>query len=384
MNATEISHEVHFSCRTCKVKFNDLTLFKSHYRSEWHSYNLHASVNRLLPITLEDFQAKEAIYRKSSADQVERKKQICEICRKNFNGMKQYENHLISKTHKKNLQQNDNIVTRTKKLPDRFNCRRNDQVENVSVENGEEMEICSDVESLDSDEWLEDSKYRIDNNCLFCNYQNESIEGCMKHMKQKHSFFVPDLEYCVDLSGLLEYLEQKICADFKCIWCNDSGRKMRSAQAVKMHMVDKGHCKMLFEGDTMLEYSSFYDYSSSYPDVENANPDEELPELPNVLDDEGYVMKLPSGKSIVHRSLALYYKQNLPMGTTVTIKNFNHWLHKRMFKSISFGTAERKLEAARMTTRDVQTFQRVQAKQSVQLQIKQNKLQNYMRRQTGF
>jgi len=141
---------------------------------------------------------------------------------------------------------------------------------------------------------------------------------------------------------------------------------------------------MLFEGETMLEYSSFYDYSSSYPDVENANVDEDLPELPEILDDEAYVMKLPSGKSIVHRALALYYKQNIPVGTTVTIRKFNHWLHKRMFKQISFGTTERKLQAARMTVRDVQKFQRIQAKYSTQLQIKQNKLQKHFRRQTNF
>lgn len=163
-----------------------------------------------------------------------------------------------------------------------------------------------------------------------------------------------------------------------------TGRKMRSAEAVKMHMIDKGHCKMLFEGETILEYSSFYDYSSSYPDAEKANPDEDLPELPETLDDEAYVMKLPSGKSIVHRALALYYKQNIPVGTTVTIRNFNYWLHKRMFKHISFGTAERKLEAARMTARDVRKFQRIQAKYSTQLQMKQNKLQKHFRRQTGF
>lgn len=163
-----------------------------------------------------------------------------------------------------------------------------------------------------------------------------------------------------------------------------TGRKMRSAEAVRMHMLDKGHCKMLFEDETMFEYSFFYDYSSSYPDAKNTNPDEDLPELPEVLDDEAYVMKLPSGKSIVHRSLALYYKQNLPVGTTMTITNFNYWLRKRMFKHISFGTEEKKLEAARMTARDVQKLQRIQAKYSTQLQVKQNKLQKHFRRQTGF
>jgi len=158
---------------------------------------------------------------------------------------------------------------------------------------------------------------------------------------------------------------------------------MRSAQAVKMHMIDKGHCKMLFEGETLLEYSPFYDYSSSYPDAENANPDEESPE-PEVLDDDAYMMKLPSGKWIVHRDLALYYKQDVHLGTTATIKDYNYSLQKRMLKNISLGTEKRKIEAAQMTARDNQHFQRIQAKYSTQLQVKQNKLQKNFRRQTGF
>lgn len=36
--------------------------------------------------------------------------------------------------------------------------------------------------------------------------------------------------------------------------------------AVRKHMGDKGHCKMLHEGIALAEYAEFYDYSSSYPD----------------------------------------------------------------------------------------------------------------------
>jgi len=158
---------------------------------------------------------------------------------------------------------------------------------------------------------------------------------------------------------------------------------MRSAPAVKMHMIDKGHCKMLFEGETLQEYSPFYDYSSSYPDAENANPDEESPE-PEVLDDDAYIMKLPSGKRIVHRDLALYYKQNVHVGTTATIKDYNYLLQKRMLKNVSLGTEKRIIKAGQMTTQDNQCFQQIQAKYSTQLQVKQNKLQKYFRRQMGF
>lgn len=43
-------------------------------------------------------------------------------------------------------------------------------------------------------------------------------------------------------------------------------------------MLDKGHCKMIHEGAALAEYSDFYDYSSSYPDVdsEDVNLDDEV------------------------------------------------------------------------------------------------------------
>lgn len=35
-------------------------------------------------------------------------------------------------------------------------------------------------------------------------------------------------------------------------------------------MLDKGHRMMKFEGETLVEYTDFFDYSSSYPDAGNA------------------------------------------------------------------------------------------------------------------
>lgn len=168
---------------------------------------------------------------------------------------------------------------------------------------------------------------------------------------------------------------------------------MRSIEAVRMHMVDKGHCRIVFEGETMSEYLPFYDYSSSYPDAETADPDEELPEQPKqpqISDDESYMMKLPSGKSIVHRSLALYCKQNVPMEREDTerevapIRDYYHLACKEMVKNTSFGNDEQRFKAFRRMARDVRYLQRTQAKYSMQLQVKQNKLQKHFRQQKPF
>ncbi|XP_025073094.1 zinc finger protein 622, partial [Pogonomyrmex barbatus] len=359
------SKEKLYTCLTCKVEFHDLKLFRHHYNCEWHRYNMNAKVAGLPYVTLDEYLKKEAIYTENN-NQI-KKEQFCHTCRKKFHSPQQFDNHIVSKVHKIKLNQ---IIEKSNFLALK-----------------QKIEIDSDVESVSSDEWNEDMICEIEKDyCLFCNVRSKSTIGNIEHMIKTHSFFIPDIEYCTDLNGLLEYLEQKICSDFKCIWCNDSGRKMRSAQAVRMHMVDKGHCKMLFEGDTIFEYSPFYDYSSSYPDAEDANPDEELPQIPKktVLNDEGYVMKLPSGRKIVHRSLALYYKQNVPVGTEVTKKNYNYWLRKRLFKEISFGSTEKKIEANKKTLQAIRYLRDIQANYSTKLQFKQNKLQKYFRKQTNF
>ena len=98
-----------------------------------------------------------------------------------------------------------------------------------------------------------------------------------------------------------------------CLWCNEKGRSFRSSSAVQKHMIDKGHCKLLHEGDSIAEFADFYDYSSSYPEEERdvgdeitTKPEDEV-DLTR-LDDTGFELVLPSGAKVGHRSLMRYYR----------------------------------------------------------------------------
>ena len=105
--------------------------------------------------------------------------------------------------------------------------------------------------------------------CLFCAHISSSLEDNLTHMSSEHSFFIPDAEYLVDITGLIAYLGEKIAVGNVCIYCNGKGREFRTLDAVRKHMVDKSHCKIAYdtENDT-LEISDYYDFSSSYPDAE--------------------------------------------------------------------------------------------------------------------
>lgn len=59
-----------------------------------------------------------------------------------------------------------------------------------------------------------------------------------------------------------------------------------------------------------MEYSDFYDYTSSYPEEGEreggAGDGEEEVDVPAVLDGQGWQLVLPSGAVAGHRSLARY------------------------------------------------------------------------------
>ncbi|XP_076288552.1 cytoplasmic 60S subunit biogenesis factor ZNF622 [Lasioglossum baleicum] len=378
-----------FTCITCRVAFRDLEVQRQHYKSDWHRYNLKRKVAELPPVTVEEFQ-KRVIAQRNKDDQERSEESMnCKVCRKNFNTKNQYENHLLSKKHKEKYAKQSSIEALDEDTDDTTSpdpTLKKDVQKEGSSRSGkrpaEEMEIDSDIESVDSDEWLEDTENPIQNNdCLFCDHHSRSLVKNLKHMTVVHSFFIPDPEYCVDIKGLLTYLGEKIFAGFMCIWCNETGKNFQSVEAVRAHMVDKGHCRVLHEGDALAEYAEFYDYSSSYPDAENGDTDAEV-EIPE-LDDSDYQLVLPSGNVIGHRSLMRYYKQNLNPNRAVAVPK-KEKLRKVLLQYRALGWTETQKDIAIKKARDIKYMQRIQAKYSTQLQFKANKLQRYFRPQVNF
>ncbi|EFN82475.1 Zinc finger protein 622 [Harpegnathos saltator] len=336
-----------FICRSCNIQLWDLELLKQHYKSEWHKYNLKRKIVNQLPTTLVEF---ETLNNMKSKLEQSKENRYCTICCKKFNTKNQYENHLISKKHKENsdkLENSDNKVSQeTKNVIGSINDDTSGFGNSISMKdivsnrktNMEVIEIDSVVESVDSDEWIKDTENPVDNNnCLFCNHHSRSL----------------------------------------------TRKAFQSTDAARAHMLDKGHCKMLHEGEALLEYSDFYDYSSSYPDAENGeNPDVEVA-LPDELDDFDYQMMLPSGNVIGHRALMTYYKQKLNPNSTVDL-SVSHKMRKMLLQYRSLGWTNTKRQEVVRKARDIKYMQRLQARYATQLQFKANKLQRHFRKQMMF
>lgn len=193
-----------FTCITCRVAFGDGETQRLHYKCDWHRYNLKRKVAELPPVTSEEFQRRVLQQRQTDNEQLIDKSIHCTACRKSFGNEKAFENHLNSKKHK----ENEKIITESSesevviKVP----AKRKESETTATI-----TEDDSDYEEVDSDEWEDDTENPIDqNNCLFCPHHSRGLLKNVQHMTIEHSFFVPDIEYCVDLRGLLVYLGGKI------------------------------------------------------------------------------------------------------------------------------------------------------------------------------
>jgi pre-60S factor REI1 len=80
--------------------------------------------------------------------------------------------------------------------------------------------------------------------CMFCNFRCSSVEAALVHQWRQHGFHIPDVEYLVDLRGLLRYCAEKVKVGCVCLYCNGKGKSFAAMADVQRHMQDRGHCKL--------------------------------------------------------------------------------------------------------------------------------------------
>lgn len=381
-----------FTCITCRVSFADSDIQRRHYKTDWHRYNLKRKVAEMPPVTAEVFQQKVLAQKAEvEAQQQSKTKSLhCQLCNKTFSSENAFSNHLSSKKHKdveankaNKAKKQESLITESQ-FSNNFKRKDSKETdpENTESENAESLSHNRDDDDDEDDDIEEDTLEVTD--CLFCPHHSVSLEENLKHMTRSHSFFIPDLEYVVDLKGLVTYLCEKVGMGNMCLYCNDKGKSFFSLEAVQSHMVDKGHTKMNYDGDAVLEYADFYDFSSSYPDY---NPDKENEsdeiqgrESTLAVNEQTLELCLPSGAKIGHRNMRHIYKQNLP-------PERSH--HSKVIQSImadykALGWHGTIASAARQKVKDVRLRNIQQAKRNVDISVKANRMQKHFRPQVVF
>lgn len=381
-----------FTCITCRVSFADSDIQRRHYKTDWHRYNLKRKVAEMPPVTAEVFQQKVLAQKAEvEAQQQSKTKSLhCQLCNKTFSSENAFSNHLSSKKHKdveankaNKAKKQESLITESQ-FSNNFKRKDSKETdpENTESENAESLSHNGDDDDDEDDDIEEDTLEVTD--CLFCPHHSVSLEENLKHMTRSHSFFIPDLEYVVDLKGLVTYLCEKVGMGNMCLYCNDKGKSFFSLEAVQSHMVDKGHTKMNYEGDAVLEYADFYDFSSSYPDY---NPDEENEgdeiqgrESTLAVNEQTLELCLPSGAKIGHRNMHHIYKQNLPPERS----HHSKVIHSIMADYKALGWHGTIASAARQKVKDVRLRNIQQAKRNVDISVKANRMQKHFRPQVVF
>lgn len=501
-----------FTCMSCRVAFTCADLQRTHYKTDWHRYNLKRKVAQMPPVTAESFA--ERVLAQRAAAQVPGAvvHQPCATCGKGFASHNAYDNHLRSHRHlqaearqrdaaqaahdevermnKKNVEKGLEIQPLSK---DEMNAaiqqavfkasphkspslaRRSDPAKEADstagaqapsrpprpprlmwLEQREAQERSKDgkvptvaqpgQETEDNDEWEdlgtdkddddddweeeddeddEEEEGAVDmelgattegaegavlsadgqpamagtlphNRCFFCPQRSRTHVRSLVHMSREHGFFIPDVQYLVDLPGLMRYLGEKVGAGNVCLWCNEKGRSFYSLDAVQKHMRDKGHCKLFTDGDAALEFADFYDFRPSYTefrvggrdvDGEDEDNDEEedsrLGEKQLVEYDETTMeLQLPSGVKVGHRSLLVYYRQRFAPGQAVVVHRSGRLLGRVMQQYRMLGwNGNAGGEAAMRRQRDMRFLQRHKAKWAMKMGMRGNMLQHHFRSQ---
>ncbi|KAG8743258.1 hypothetical protein FRC10_012302 [Ceratobasidium sp. 414] len=373
-----------YTCLSCSIAFFSAEDQRVHYKSDHHRYNMKRRVANLPPVSAQAFDQKVLERRAETAIMATTKSTTCQTCNKVFATENSYRSHIASRKHKEN-------ETKTTSKPARAQPARTQPASTTEpTEAAAAEETTAPVTetsqppaepretkislTIPEDATEEEINTTIDakiaaarsklspNSCLFCPRMSDSISTNLEHMSSTHSFYIPDAEYLVDLPGLIGYLGEKIAVGNVCIAC--PSREFRTMDAVRKHMIDKGHCRIGYDTEPQrLEVSDYYDFSSSYPDAEarikrreertarrveraaareaarqdagwedvddqegdddgeadeivdesasesDADSESTLEDVKLSYGDTPYELILPSGKRIGHRSMRRYYAQ---------------------------------------------------------------------------
>ncbi|RMZ75774.1 hypothetical protein DV738_g5308, partial [Chaetothyriales sp. CBS 135597] len=277
-----------YTCNSCLVAFRESDAQRTHMRGDWHKYNLKRRVAELPPLSADDFQSKVKAVQaanKAAADEAAFS-QTCPTCHKAYFSKNAYDNHIQSKSHKtKELalaRSGHGSVTGSSTTEDLLSAETETETTaeikqiTAGVKNArlaEEASVSSPMPSArsgdTSQEALSSLPQEVDplSVCLFCNYTSPTWKLSVDHMSRIHGLFIPEQSYIVDLRGLLTYLRAKIQENSECLWCH---KLKGNAEGVQTHMRDKGHCRIAFETEEeMIEVGQFYDFSSTYSDLED-------------------------------------------------------------------------------------------------------------------
>ncbi|OCF76624.1 pre-60S factor REI1 [Kwoniella mangroviensis CBS 8886] len=318
-----------FTCISCRVAFETAAEQRSHFSTDWHRYNMKRRVANLPPVAAESFNEKVLERREQNAVRTDPRSLSCASCSKNFSSENAFRSHVQSKKHRDREAQQSISHASSTPHSDHNTPQNSYHAPSTDVGHAPSDSESEEEEDGDFSARIAKARRRIQpTDCLFCPANHNSVDDNTRHMAKSHSFFIPDQDILLDLPGLLSYLGEKVAVGNLCLYCPNGGREFGSLEAVRKHMVDKAHCKLAYETEEdRAELADYYDFAGSnetadsdWEDLEdnmsevsqeNSVEDKIKQKRQISLAPDGLSLMLPSGRTLGHRSLKVYYSQRL-------------------------------------------------------------------------
>ncbi|KAK4705721.1 pre-60S factor REI1, partial [Phenoliferia sp. Uapishka_3] len=310
---TSLTHP--YTCLSCALAFENAQSQRDHYATDLHRYNSKRRVAGLPSVTAQIFNDKIADRTGVNAPVEVVQKFACKACSKAFATAATLATHERSKKHKEIVFKAAcaiDVSDLATPSPDAPVAAPADD-EDAAMAEGIALSIADPTPSSSSSPIAVDEPVaalpahfessgdpKLDllvakrlavapplppTSCLFCTHTAESAEENAVHMRHAHCFVVPEVEFLVDLEGLLKRLGEEVGTWNVCICCGkgyggninldaegqtDAEMRQKASkgvEAVRNHMQSKSHCKLPYETETQrLDLADFYDFRSSYPD----------------------------------------------------------------------------------------------------------------------
>ena len=242
----------------------------AHYKSDWHRYNLKRREAGLPMLRESDFQARleAALALRKEREQREERSGTGHLKGGKNKGKKDKgKDKKNQKGGKKERREAKHSAARTMavEVEDTSDDDNDDSSEAEQAQQQEQDGCKMDEDPQETSTTGgggEDPTPAIDPcQSLFDNTLHRSPEASLSYMSQKYGFFLPDMEYCIDLEGLLGYCQEKVKLGHYCLYCQ---RIYKTWSGCQKHMIDASHCKLKYErGVDQEEFDVFYDFSEA-------------------------------------------------------------------------------------------------------------------------
>ncbi|KAG5498720.1 hypothetical protein JKF63_03008 [Porcisia hertigi] len=251
-------------CGTCNVVLEDGEGMRTHYGSEFHLTNVRRRVEGLRPLSQQEHRFADKDVEGAKLDECGAPLYSCTLCKKTFRSVQTLQAHVRSTAHL--MRKEQRIIGRDSEAATMLTStslgsaamglhRRNNAKKGTGGRaDAKQKKTGPKVHAQEREE--DTSEVR----CMFCGFLSADVESNVDHLERLHQFTIPLTNHCTDKPALLAYLARKING-LMCIVCNERTRSFNSLEALRDHMRETNHERLILSP----EYQEFYDVALEDP-----------------------------------------------------------------------------------------------------------------------